>query len=290
LPRPNYLFLIAVGRSGTTALRKSLGLHPNLCYNGRENNLLGDLVETALVNCTKPDRKTALTVSPQAYQRAFERLAKDIVWSECDAARAEIHFASFGIPPTIENERVRAYADLMLELFPETRVLHLVRDGIQVVASRQLFEHFRNMPFEEHCKRWARTFEWNKWGQQHPDAYRLVRYEWFADKAALRAQLAQIFEWLQIPWHDAPLQHLWSEQYHPTQHPEEAKTTERRERRIEMRSQRWQFWTDEQRATFEQLCGEAMRGFGYAIPWRAPPAKMTLSEQLRHKTKEWLGG
>lgn len=288
MSRPNYLFLIAVGRSGTTVLRKSLGLHPALSYNDRENNLIGDLIETALDNCTKPDRKFSLTVSQDVYQRAFEQLANEIVWSEFNPAHSQIRFASFGIPPTIGDERVAGFADLMVRIFPDARVLHLVRNGIEVIASRQLFVQFRNMPFEEHCRRWARTLEWYKWGQRYPDAYRLARYEWFADEEVMRAQFARWYSWLDIPPEEMPLRHLLSERYHPTLHPKEdnplqvgdaQRSEQGREQLEQTRQQRWQFWDAEQRALFEKICGDAMREFGYPIPWQTKqtPARASLS-------------
>jgi hypothetical protein len=277
--RPHYLFLIGVGRSGTTALRKSLWQHPDICYNGRENNVLPDIVQTALTNCTKPDRKSAMMVSQEIYDRAFERAVNEILWNEYNPSSGQIRFASFAMVPELAN--------YLLQVFPNARILHLVRNGIEVIASRQLFVQFRDMPFEEHCKRWARTYEVYQWGQTQGDTYRLIRYEWLKDEALLREQLEQIYEWLEIPWHDAPLQHVLSERYHPTAHPKEADSTNAKRglpesdssQTEDSRGARWQFWTDEQRAMFETMCSSVMNAFGYPMPWQTNGAMTSRTPQ-----------
>ena len=42
------IVISGVGRSGTTALRESLGLHPDVHSTGRENNIIYDVADTAL--------------------------------------------------------------------------------------------------------------------------------------------------------------------------------------------------------------------------------------------------
>lgn len=275
--RPSYLFLVAVGRSGTTAVRKSLWQHPDICYNGRENNIIPDVVEAANKNWTRPERKHGITVSQEVYERAFETLTNEIVWHDCGAPKVKVRFASFAM--FIEQ------AELLLKIFPNARILHLIRNGIEVVASRQLFGHFQYMPFEEHCKRWARTYEWYQWGQTHPEIYRLIRYEALKEEQVLRTQLQQLYQWLNIPWDDAPLKHMMNERYHPTIHPKETKSEETNPANGQATHEhRWQYWTPEQRATFEELCGSTMQAFGYPMPWQSNTELGRADAQKTH----WL--
>ena len=87
MARPDYLFLIGVGRSGTNAVRHSLGLQPSIYYNGHENNVVPDLLETALINCTQPDREVGMTIPQADYDRIFERVVNDLLWHQHSARR-----------------------------------------------------------------------------------------------------------------------------------------------------------------------------------------------------------
>lgn len=255
MSRPDYFFIGGVGRSGTTALRKSLGLHPALDYNGQENNILSDVIHAARVNCTLPDRQTAMVVNQSEYDRIFERALNELLWRERAQKANQIRTAAFDPWP--------GFLEYLFQVFPNSKMLYLVRNGIEVVASRQLFEPFQVSPFEKHCEIWFRAHKVVRWGQDKPQQFRLVRHEWLGDADKLRQVLFELYEWLGIAWHDAPLQNLLAERYHPTHHPQETADTP------EARAERWKFWTDAERASFETICGDAMRGFGYSIPWRS---------------------
>lgn len=268
---PDYLFLIGVGRSGTTVLRKSLGLHPGIYYTGTENQIVTDVLGAAFSNCTLPERARAMLVPQSVYDRIFERALNELLWQDAEKISHRIRTASFAMPPELP-----AY---LLQVFPNARILHLVRNGIQVIASRQLHPGFQHMSFEEHCTRWARAFQLYEWGQTQGLQYRLFRHEWLHDAKTLRGELERVFAWLEIAWDDAPLQNMLSQRYHPTRHPNERvdsghdyaqMTPAERNTLEETRSRRWQFWSEAERRTFESVCEQAMLGFGYPIPWREP--------------------
>lgn len=271
--RPPYLFLIGVGRSGTTVLRKSLGLHPRIYYTGTENQIVTDVLGAAFTNCTLPERARAMLVSQDVYDRIFEHALNELLWQDSARISDSIRTASFAMPPELP-----AY---LLQVFPGARILHLVRNGIQVIASRQLHPGFQHMPFQEHCTRWARAYQFYEWGQTQGAQYHLFRHEWLHEAGTLRAELERVYAWLDISWDEAPLQNILSRRYHPTHHPKESGESERkyaemspteRDALQETRARRWTFWSESERETFENICGSAMRGFGYPIPWREPHA------------------
>jgi hypothetical protein len=80
--------------------------------------------------------------------------------------------------------------------------------------------------------------------------------------------LTELYAWLEIAWDDGPLHHFLNQRYHPTRHPLEKEPLELKTFE-HTRTERWKFWSDAQRTTFEEICGQAMAGFGYAIPWQA---------------------
>lgn len=247
-----------VGRSGTTALRLSLGLHPSIYYPGTENNILTGVLLAAMRNCTLPDRRVAMLVSQAEYDRAFEQLFNTLLWPQREQHRNQIQMAACDLREDI--------MDYLYRVFPNIRVVYLIRNGMQVVASRALFESMKHDAFEDHCALWLRAYKITQWGQDKPDKIRFFRYEWFHEPERLRGELANLFEWLGISWHDAPLKNLLTERYHPTQHPGEPDAGEANFART--RDERWKHWSEQERAVFETKCGEAMRALGYAIPWQ----------------------
>lgn len=278
MSRPAYLFQIGVGRSGTTVLRKSIGLHPRIYYTGTENRIVTDFLRVAHETLTEPDRSRNLLVSKEQFDRILERALNEMLWQDSERIARSIRSASFAMPPELPP--------YLLQVFPNARILHLVRNGIQVIASRQLHHGFSHLSFQEQCERWARTYELAQWGQTQGNAYHQFRYEWFQEDTRLAAELDCVFDWLEIPRDDAPFENIVSQRYHPTQHPDEvnppdiyaAQQSEQvREQADHIRGQRWQFWTEEQRAMFETICAQGMRGFGYPIPWQEPPPSSAKS-------------
>lgn len=281
MARPDYLFLIGVGRSGTTALRKSLGLHPQIYYGGTENNIVTDVLRAAYDNCTRPERASNLLVEQSEYDSIFRDALNRLLWPDAAKSATRIRLASFAMPPKLGS--------YLLQVFPNARILHLVRDGIQVISSRQLHDGFQHFTFRDNCERWDSTYRLYQWGSTQGHAYSLFRYEWLNDFAELRVQLEKVYDWLEIEWVEAPFENLTALRYHPTVHPQEGAppnpgythiSEQERAQFESSRNERWRFWDETQRATFQELCGEAMRGFGYAIPWAnaAPPARFSARQ------------
>ena len=118
MPTPNYLFQAAVGRSGSTIMRRSIGMHPDVYYNGKENNLIQDVAEVANRNCNQPSRVVAMEVDQKAYDAAFRQLICSLIWPDAALAQRPVHFAA--INPTESN------LDYLGQLFPNSKVVCLV--------------------------------------------------------------------------------------------------------------------------------------------------------------------
>lgn len=210
-----------------------------------------------------------MVVSQYEYDRAFEQLFNDLLWSKRAQHPGKIRMTACDLPASV--------VDYLFQVFPGIKLLYLVRNGIHVVSSRVLFESLRSESFEQHCDVWLRAAQIIEWGQGKPDQFRLMRYEWFHDFGRMRAELASLYEWLEIPWTDAPLNNLTQSFYHPTQHPLEMTTVANavssslaeRDAFERTRNERWRHWTEAERATFELKCGAAMCALGYPVPWRS---------------------
>jgi len=265
---PTFLFLCGVGRSGTTALRTSLGSHPQIYYNGFENNIIQDIVGVALRNCTMPSRKKSMATDQAEYDRCFRELICKLVWPKRDIALRPIHLAAINPTP--------AQLDYIQSLFPRSKFIGLIRNGIEVISSRREYRSFARDVFVSHCEVWNRSFDIFEWGQKNVNAFRAIRHEWMYQPAELGQCMKGFFEWLSIEHSVVPEQQILGTLRHPTSAGVSLKLADFRKSAIDKRQQyfqskreRWRSWTPQQRAMFEDLCGENMFALGYDIPWKS---------------------
>ena len=260
---PQYhLFLAGVGRSGTTALRRGLGLHPQIYYEGKENNVVQDVLEAARENCRRPSRIAAMCIPQAEYDQAFHRLITDLVWPDSTQRAAPVWLAAINPPGPL--------LDYLVQVFPQARVLGLVRNGIEVVCSRMAYDSFAQFPFEAHCQTWLRTEGVVDWGERNPERFRLFRHEWMYQPERLRVELQQLFGWLGLADSDAVAKRFLERVDHPTGAPPESQgdwTSDQRAAYFSRKSQGWRDWTSEQRASFRTMCQSLMDRFGYELPF-----------------------
>ncbi len=258
----HHLFLCGVGRSGTTILRRSLGLHQEIYYEGKENNLIQDVLTVARDNCTLASRKFAMTVDQATYDAAFRRLVQDLVWPDPQGREKPVWMAA--INPTED------LMDYLCQVFPETRILAIVRNGIEVVASRMQHRAFGKLDFESHCRTWTRTRGIIQWGQRHPEQFQLLRHEWFYDENRLEPAIRELLRWLGLPFEKQVVLNFSQSMPHPSRKPSAKKaeimSSAQRREYFESQSKAWQAWTEAQQQTFRSICEPFMRELGYSIP------------------------
>lgn len=264
--QPTFLFLCGVGRSGTTVLRTSLGTHPQIYYNGFENNVVQDVVEVALNNCTIQSRKNAMVVDQEEYDDHFRRLIRSLIWPDTTLASRPIHMAAINPAPD--------QLDYMIDLFPGSKFVGLIRNGIEVVSSRTEYQSFAANEFASHCEVWNRSAAVFEWGQKQSGCFREVRQEWFYAPEKLEGCLEEFYSWMSIDSSDEPQNGILGTLRHPTSAEFAIERQEFRQTAIEDKKKyflskrdRWQAWSSEQRTIFEERCGQNMKQLGYEIPW-----------------------
>lgn len=274
--KPTWLFLCGVGRSGTTVLRTSLGCHPQIYYNGFENNIVQDVIEVALRNCTMESRKKAMVVSQDQYDEMFRELLNSLVWPNKELGQRPVHLAA--INPTPEQ------LDYLIQLFPGCKFIGLVRNGIEVVSSRTEYQSFATNTFTAHCEIWNRAASVYEWGQKHSDCFLEVRQEWFYAPQRLHQWMELFCEWLSIEFSEEPKDKILGTLRHPTsadiqigRREFQSTAIEDKEKYFLSKRDRWRTWTPEQQVEFANLCGENMTMLGYDIPW----VSSTTNSRLR---------
>lgn len=262
---PTHLFLCAVGRSGTTIFRTSFGAHPEVYYNQHENNIVQDLLAVGQSNCTQPSRQFAMVVEQDRYNQIFQHAINDLIWPDTEQRKRPVHMAA--INPTGDQ------MDYLSQVYPSAHVLVLVRNGIEVVSSRMKFASFASQSFENHCKVWNRSQSVVRWGQNHPNRFRIIRHEWFYDANRLQQEMRQLYQWLKIADSDLPANQILDTLRHPTDPSSNATdfsqwSDKEKADYFRSKSLRWQQWSQTQRSQFESQCGEFMSDLGYPLPWK----------------------
>lgn len=254
------VLISGVGRSGTTALRESLGLHPDVHSTERENNIIYDLLDVAHRNCTAQSRRYAMRVSDIDYDAAFRRLVRSLLWPAARTPAPQRLLAFSDLTPD--------RADYLVRLFRGVRIVYVVRNGIEVVASRMRYEGFRHQPFDTHAVVWSRAMEMARWGEGRED-FLVVRHENLIAGAGPEDETARICSFLGLSYAAACANNLRQKEYHPT--PE--LKARAHVAPLADRSRRWRDWSPKELEVFDATCAEAMDYFGYERPWRSSEAR-----------------
>jgi hypothetical protein len=148
-------------------------------------------------------------------------------------------------------------------LYPGSKFIYILRNGIDVVQSRTQFPAFREQSFEQHCDFWvqaARKFDYlRRW-----DRCLEVRQEQLLD--APEAVFSRICRHLGIADHADPAKFVRTTLVH-SRGDESTKSNVDARKALTERASSHDTWTHGQRSTFRRICGEYMGKLGYEIPF-----------------------
>lgn len=207
------IFILGAPRSGTTLLRLVLDAHPHISA-GPETRFLLDLARIFGQHWERLERF--------GFDRAYwlDKVAAFFATVHADyaASRGKTRWCE-------KTPRYTVIADLVAELYPDARFIHVVRDGLDVVASHRQRWGWRSA--HDAIADWrtlvrkARRFG----ASVGEERYLEVRYEEVVADA--EAALRPVFAFLGEPWDDAVLR--FDEESHDAPEKYEEHTRRRRE-------------------------------------------------------------
>jgi hypothetical protein len=183
------VFIVGCGRSGTTLLRVMLSgserlmIPPESDFLWRTARRFGTAArmhnrhEEFITTLEQISSFSALELSRDEIHEVLDQEKSDTV-ADCVAAVYRLYARKLGRSRWGDkNPFYVRYLDVIERLFPNLRVIHLVRDGRDVAVS------LRKTKMRPHnlfltARRWTRCVEaGRRWGAAHPDRYIEVRYE-----------------------------------------------------------------------------------------------------------------
>jgi hypothetical protein len=187
------IFIVGCQRSGTTLLRLILDAHPRLSV-GPESRFLDDL---AKVTGEEWDRIEPYGFPKSYFHDKFAQLFHDF---QMDYAQRRGK-ARWGD----KSPRLTEHVDFLDELFPNCQVIHVIRDGRDVVTSHR--ERWGYASAYKATAKWQRYIDAARAAGKAlgPGRFTEVRYE--ALVADPEPELRRILDFLGEPWDVAVLHH-----------------------------------------------------------------------------------
>lgn len=185
------IFVVGCQRSGTTLLRLMLDSHPNISC-GPETRFLADL---AAVTGENWDRMRLFGFPKEYWHAKFAEMF-DAIQSDYAASRGKPRWAD-------KTPRYATSLAFINDLFPTSQIVHVIRDGRDVVASHR--DRWGWMAAMKAIEKWPRYVTAARAvGQTLPsDRYLEVRYEDVVDET--EKTMRGLLDWLGEPWDDTVL-------------------------------------------------------------------------------------
>ena len=240
-----------IGRSGTTILRKSLEVHQEINSTKTENNFVYDLLEGLDMSVNK--RFNAIKTPIEEHFRVLKNTILDVTFPNSRNLSK--------VNALCSDLRVPSYRRLSDLFGSKIKVVYILRNGIEVIASRMLKPQFKHFSFEENCKIWAYSKNVLEFACNDKN-FLLIRHEDMLKDNSLEVVYKEIFSHLNIASDSACVEFVKKNFCHPTNINEE----DLKINSLQSRFKRWESFDSSQKKIFNRICGDAMAFFEYKIP------------------------
>lgn len=265
------VFIVGAGRSGTSVVLQALGKHPAVLAAEGESPLLtsiGGLVTLYSHDTDHDYFVQSLKVPVQELNARLRTLAFEIACGSNMGLGLLLH--TLRLTPWPLRKRIWVAKTFPTEnvtrglqtLYPNMKLLYIVRNGLEVIQSRTRFHGFRDREFGRHCEVWTESVAKYRYLSSYQHAITL-RHEQLV--SAPRLEMSRIHTFLGLPDNAGPAGFLQESMVHPLDESTRAGTDVQQE--FSRRKPPYESWTAEQRQMFKDTCGAAMQELGYAVPF-----------------------
>jgi hypothetical protein len=267
------IFIVGGSRSGTIVLLKAMGRHARILSTPSEDPFITDIggMVHELEFCSAVEKQyylETLRISTDYLYRTLRRLALESALGPHYGLKQLVKLAvikkvnplakRYWCTKTFPGRNV---AQGLTRLYPEARFIWILRNGVSVVHSRGKFPAFRDLPFEEHCRHWADSINRFSYLLEFPETV-VVHQEDLVD--APDKVFRRIFETIHIDYDPKPTEYALTHHVHPLGDEGTIKGVDIK-KTLSERAPAYQEWSQDQRRTFKDICGQAMQLAGYGV-------------------------
>lgn len=183
--------------------------------------------------------------------------------------KKEIYTRTYQLTPGVYGEvngNLRCHAHAIKKAFPDAPVLHIVRDGREVIRSHM---SRRTMTFRNPFSMSVHPIQSDRWHARWPKMDRFARICWYwqEENARLRASVGRMvhFEKILSSYEYFSTEILEPCQVHIEKKDWEVAINHPRNITSHFQMPKWDDWTSEQQQTFREICGDEMTICGYTF-------------------------
>lgn len=270
------IFVVGQGRSGTSALTRSIGSHPSVMFTEVESPLIADL-GTTLYNYFNSNissyyqehskiseyelRKYLAKIMLRyviSSELSSKRYFKDI-FREIVRERSFTINKKYWIAKTFPDEN--SFLGLK-NLFPKQKVIYIYRNGFDQINSAKKHISFRGKKFSDYCYAYSNHVDKYKYLLKNEEVLKIKHEELIMNT---KKTLISIYKYLDIKYSSRPLRFLKERLVSPMDNPLTLKTDV--ENYFKEREPAYTSWSEEEKKDFKEICQEAMNTLGYEIPY-----------------------
>jgi len=270
------VFVVGVGRSGTSILVRSLGEHRQILCARREVQVFPYVAHVGYQLTSGPRAehfRYCCKISLNAMLKRLRRLLFEICWGPNYGAWSFLR--SWATAPMAMSRTgcwvVRTFPDAeaaegLQRLFPKVKFIYIHRNGIEVVASRMKYKAFRHERFETHCEVWASSAEKFRYLQELDCAITVSHGDLVAQR---QETFDAIIDFLGLDQDGGPARFAESTMVIPRDIPREKERLSGVDvtKLFEERPPSYLEWDRKQKYLFKRICSRAMQQLGYEIPF-----------------------
>jgi len=151
----------------------------------------------------------------------------------------------------------------LLELYPEVKIIYIVRNGIDVVNSRTKFLPTSTRDFADQCRIWSESYYTHRCLSDVDNAIEVRQEEMVTDPESM---FKKIFNFIGVEYHQPSVDWVKGNIWHPLD--SKGKPNADVRKILTEREPPYKSWSEDQRATFIKICAEPMEELGYEIPFK----------------------
>jgi hypothetical protein len=266
------IFVVGVARSGTTALMGGLYTHPHVIGARREypfSRHLSHIPLTFHLGKHLEWHQGSLAVSESYLDHQCRRMAFEVALGRHYGVKTLLRRAARGDWRVLWKRAwcAKTYLDAdeyrgVKQLYPNARLIYIIRNGCDVVRSRSKFASFADDSFASHCQAWAESVVQYRFVRDADRAIQVRQEDLVSDPEAL---FDKVLDVAGLTRHPAPARSARGTLHHPLSEPGALQVNV--QEALASRPPAHADWTAEQRSIFRDICGDAMGEAGYEMPF-----------------------